>query len=369
MNRPALLFGLLSLAALACSSAGPSSDTNSALGDGATPPSGGTSSGSSGGSSGGGSSSGASSSGSSGGSDAGSSGTDASADGGGSGGMTALQRKKAEMLTSIWENSTTVLQYPYSQNINDGRGYTSGRAGFCTGTGDAIQVVQCFDQRFGTGAANVMHKYMPALTTINQAFNSTGNDQADTSLLDAVGNYNADWGKSATDATTSADFDACQDQIVDLLYFSPGIAIAAKWGLQTALTKAALYDAEINHGDDGVAAFAKQANIDTGNTAQTPATAPLSITAESAWLHAFLVRRLAALKADPTWAQAVDRAAEYEKLRLAADWDLGAPIVTDAKAVTMFPGQGFKDSGYPKCTIAADGTVSGDAACTSPTGG
>ena len=358
------LYALLPVLALACSTAGPRADTGSAPSDGdaaTTPPSDGGSSGasSSGGSSGGGSDAGGS----------GSSDASSSPDGAASGGMTALQRKKAEMLTSIWENSTTVLQYPYSQNIQDGRGYTSGRAGFCTGTGDAIQVVQCFDQRFGTSAANVMHKYMPALTQINQAFLSTGKDQASTSLLDAVGSYTADWAKSATDATTSPAFDACQDQIVDLLYFTPGIAQAAKWGLSTALTKAALYDAEINHGDDGVAALAKQANTDTGNAAQTPATTPLTLAQESAWLHAFLLRRLATLKADPTWAQAVDRAAEYEALRLAGNFDLGAAIVTDAKAVTMFPGKGYTDSGYPKCTIATAGAVSGDAACTSPTGG
>ena len=96
------------------------------------------------------------------------------------GSLNALQKHKAEMLTSIWENSTTVLQYPYCQNIHDGRGYTSGRAGFCSGTGDAIQVVQCFDAAFGNGSNNPMAKYMPALTTINDRFNTTGQDQAGT---------------------------------------------------------------------------------------------------------------------------------------------------------------------------------------------
>jgi chitosanase len=296
-------------------------------------------------------------------------------DGGGSDGsappagdMTSLQKHKAEMLTSIWENSTTVLQYPYCQNIGDGRGYTSGRAGFCSGTGDAIQVVDCFDKAFGTGASNPMAKYMPALTTINDKFNSTGQDQGDTSALDAVGNYCGDWASAANGSATTAGFKACQDQIVDLLYYKPALDQAKKWGVTTALAKAELYDAEINHGDDGVTSLVKQANIAVGNTAQTPPAAPRSQADESAWLHAFLMARLAVLKADKTWADSVDRVTTYEQARLDGNFDLSAKIETNAKAVTMYPGQGYKDSGYPDCVLDAAGAVSGDASCTSPTG-
>lgn len=284
-----------------------------------------------------------------------------------SGDLTPLQKHKAEMLTSIWENSTTVLQYPYCENIHDGRGYTSGRAGFCSGTGDAIQVVDCFDKAFGT-TNNPMAKYMPALTQINNAFNSTGQDQGSTAPLDAVGNYCSDWAKTTNDAATSAPFKACQDHIVDLLYYKPALAQAKTWGLVTALTKAELYDAEINHGDDGVAALVKQANTDVGNSAQKPPAAPLSLADESAWLHAFLMRRLKLLKSDSTWAQSEDRVVTYETLRLQNNFDLSAKIETNSKAAVMYPGQGYQDSGYPDCIIAPTGTVTGDASCTSPTG-
>ncbi len=281
------------------------------------------------------------------------------------GGLTSDQKKKAEMLTSIWENSTTVLQYPYSENIGDGRGYTSGRAGFCTGTGDAILVVRCFDA--STGSVNPMHKYMPALTVLETDFNNTGTDQASTTGLDAVGSWVTDWASSANGATAAA-FKTCQDTVVDQLYYGPAVAQAAKWGFHTALTTAALYDAEINHGEDGVAALIASANTDVGNTAQTPPTAPVALAAESTWLDKFLLRRLATLKADPTWAQSEDRAATYEALRTQANWDLSLAIVTDAKAKTLYPGKGYKDSGYPICTISPAAVVSGDPLCTSPTG-
>ena len=284
------------------------------------------------------------------------------------GALTPLQKHKAEMLTSIWENSTTVLQYPYCQNIHDGRGYTSGRAGFCSGTGDAIQVVRCFGAAFGTGSNNPIAKYMPALTTIDNRFNSTGMDQGGTTELDAVGNYCTDWAATTNGAATSATFKACQDRIVDLLYYQPALVLAKKWGLVTALTIAELYDAEINHGDDGAIAIAKLANNDTGNTAQRVPTAPLTLAQESAWLHAFLMRRLALLKADATWAQSEDRVVTYERLRLDGNFDLGAQIRTNAKAITMFPGQGYVDSGYPDCTISATGVAAGDASCTAQVG-
>src|SRR4051794_27847983 len=47
---------------------------------------------------------------------------------------TPAQQQIAWAITSVYENNTAVVQYPYCENIDDGRGYTSGRAGFCTGT-------------------------------------------------------------------------------------------------------------------------------------------------------------------------------------------------------------------------------------------
>ncbi len=272
------------------------------------------------------------------------------------------------MLTSIWENRTTVLRYPYCENIGDGRGYTAGRAGFCSGTGDMIQVVKCFDTSVAASAGNKLAKYMPALTAIDAKFQSTGNDQGDTSPLDAVGPYCTDWESSAKDAATASAFKACQDGIVDALYYRPAIVEAAKWGLVTALTKAELYDAAINHGGDGMQHLVKKANTDSGNTAQTPATAPLVQAQESLWLKAFLARRLKLLKGDATWKESVDRVTTYEQLRLQNNFDLGSEIRTNAKAVTMYPGQGYIDSGYPDCKISSTATVSGDASCTSPAG-
>jgi chitosanase len=266
------------------------------------------------------------------------------------GSLTPNQKAVAEAMTSIWENDTPILDYAYSENIHDGRGYTSGRAGFCTGTGDAIQVIDCYDQRRTAASGNVMAKYMPALKTINDKFSQTGQDQGDTSLLDAVGSWVSDWGASYTTAVTRADFKACQDQVSDLLYYTPAMQAAAKVGLQTALTRAALYDMWINQGDDALVtktntALGVKTAIGVGN----------SVT-EDQWLQKFLELRRDLLAGDSTWKTSVDRVAGYEKARRRGDWDLAQPVDSAVKAAQCWPAGGYLDSGYSGYVINPDGS-------------
>lgn len=278
--------------------------------------------------------------------------------------LTALQKLKAEMLTSVWESSSTVLKYEASMNINDGRGYTSGRAGFCTGTGDAVLVVECFDKSVGIGAQNRMHKYAAAMQTLATAFHTTRVSQSSTRTLDAIGNYNDDWARSANEPATKAAFRACQDAVVSKLYYDPTLALAKRWGLTSPLALAALYDANINHGEDGIKALIAQANSDVGNTAQATATTSLSAADESLWLEKFLWRRIVLLRGNATWSMAVDRVALYEQLRRDGHWMLDRTIVTNVKAQRLYPNQGFKDCLYPACTIDPTGSVTGDPICT-----
>jgi chitosanase len=275
----------------------------------------------------------------------------------GGSGLTANQKKVAEGLTSIWENDTPTLDYAYSENIQDGRGYTNGRAGFCTGTGDAIQVVQCYRALRTEANGNRLAKYWNALTVINNRFLSTGQSQASTAELDAVGNWTADWAASFNTAATQADFKQCQDQVSDALYYTPTINEAAKWGLTQALTKAALYDASINHGFDGMKAIIRQANTALGNSGQVAPVIGYNGITESAWLQKFLEKRRDILAGDSTWVEAVDRVAAYEKQRRRGNWDLGTALRNDVRArdcwTTAYPA-----SGYTVRNINPDGTWS-----------
>jgi chitosanase len=292
-------------------------------------------------------------------------GTGPGADGGGSS-MADLQKRKAQMLTSFWENDTTVFQYAFARNNNDGYGYTSGRVGFTTATGDTADVVKCFDAAF-TGGGNLMKKYEAALLALQKKQQDTGNPQPSTSTLDAIGNFTADWTATANNAATAPAFDKCQDDLVDSIYWAPTLPIMTKWGLTSALARASLYDAFVVHGESNVNNLASQTNGDTGNGAQKPATAPLSQAAESTWLEAFHLRRVALLNSSGAWRGAIARGALYEQQRRDGNFDFSQNITTDATASVVFPGKGYPSNGYQTCVIHPDGSVTGDPACTAPT--
>ena len=237
---------------------------------------------------------------------------------GGGGALTPAEKAVAEALTSIWENDTPILDYAYSENINDGRGYTSGRAGFCTGTGDAIQVIDCYDKLRTAANGNVMAKYMPALTTINDKYMQTGQDQGDTSLLDAVGNWINDWGASYNTRRRAPTSSRARIRSATSSITRRRCRRRRRWALQKALTRAALYDMWINQGDDTLvkqtnSALGVKATIGVGNTVT-----------EDQWLQKFLELRRDLLAGDSTWASSVDRVAGYEKARRRGNWDLAA---------------------------------------------
>jgi chitosanase len=275
---------------------------------------------------------------------------------------TAAQQQLAWAITSVYENNTVVVQYSYCENIGDGRGYTSGRAGFCTGTNDAAQVIDCYDRALAArpagGARNLMSKYVPGLKGL------TG---ADTGPVDRLGPYCRDWEQSAADPTTGAIFDGCQDQVAMALYQTPACQAARSWGATSPLFLAELYDAWVNHGsaDDLLAAAGKQTGIH-------PSGATLSRSDESTLLHAFLTLRLDVLRKDRTWALAVDRVAPYEAARRAGNFDFDGTIDTSVKSASLWPGLGLVDSQAPACKLSLAGAqrtlqVTGDAACTMQT--
>src|SRR5436305_8124443 len=58
--------------------------------------------------------------------------------------LTHAQRIRADKLISQFENSTSTIQYCYIGALDDGRGYTAGRAGFTSATGDLLEVAELY---------------------------------------------------------------------------------------------------------------------------------------------------------------------------------------------------------------------------------
>ncbi|MER6580451.1 chitosanase [Nonomuraea sp. NPDC001023] len=184
----------------------------------------------------------------------------------------------AMQLVSSAENSSLdwKAQYGYIEDIKDERGYTAGIIGFCSGTGDMLELVELYTRR---KPSNVLAKYLPALRKVNGTDSHKGLGRP----------FVKDWKKAAADPV----FRRAQDHERDRVYFDPAVRRAKKDGLR-ALGQFAYYDAMVMHGPGsdklsfgGIrkAALAKAASPARGGD-------------EVAYLNAFLDARKAAMKAE-----------------------------------------------------------------------
>jgi chitosanase len=233
------------------------------------------------------------------------------------------QRQLINMLEAMGENDTTDYQSEYSacDNIRDGRGYTIGTVGFCTGTGDFIVVARCLND---VEPNNSLAKYWPGLVAINNQFYSTNMNIGDTSAVDKLGTFcgsNVD-GDVPKAGMTDVNYRNCQDTIGDAAYMDTALAHAQQRGLQGALTIGFLYDTELNFGDDddpngvaGAKTVMKKADADYGPGLPTDFTGkPWE---ESRWLGFLIKERTWVMATDPsgTWEQDMDQNATWEVAR------------------------------------------------------
>ena len=148
-------------------------------------------------------------------------------------------KEVALRITSTAENSTTnwTTAYSYIEDINDGRGYTAGIVGWCSGTGDMLVLVQYAAQQT---PGNLLEKWIPKLQQIMAAAYSQRPSLSD-SLLGSA--FIADWKTAAAQAW----FQAAQRAERDRLYWGPAAAQAAKDGVGNC-GRAVMYDISVNHG-------------------------------------------------------------------------------------------------------------------------
>jgi PKD repeat protein len=146
-------------------------------------------------------------------------------------------REVAYELLSSAENSSLNwrAQYSYIQDIGDGRGYTGGVGGFCSGTGDMLQVVERYMVLKPSG--NGLAAYHTALVSVNGSSSHTGLGAPFTSA----------WVAACSDPL----FLQAQDEIRDTLYFRPAVDQAIADGLG-ALGQFCYFDHSILNGFDGM---------------------------------------------------------------------------------------------------------------------
>lgn len=207
----------------------------------------------------------------------------------------------ADKVISCFENDDPVIQYGYIENLNDGRGYTAGRAGFTTGTGDFLLVVKYYTDAV---PGNQLAQYLPVLESLAASESSSTN---------GLDNVTQAWKNCAGDPV----FCHMQDSVSDLLYYLPAVQYCNEQHLMYPLTLLCLYDACIQHGDgndpDGLSAMIERTNKKCGS--------PKDGTAEYKWLYHFNQIREKVLKhpdnkeTKDEWKESVGRVHALEGLR------------------------------------------------------
>lgn len=187
----------------------------------------------------------------------------------------ATKKEYAMQLVSSAENSSLnwKAQYAYIEDIGDGRGYTAGIIGFCSGTGDMLEVVR----RYASLApGNALAAFIPALESVNGSASHAGLDP----------NFTTTWQAAANDQL----FQQAQNSLRDDWYFNPAVSSAKSDGVH-ALGQFIYYDAMVMHGQSGFDSIRAAATA----AALTPAQGG----DETSYLHKFLDARKAAMLAEP----------------------------------------------------------------------
>ncbi len=150
--------------------------------------------------------------------------------------VSASQKLMLDQFISVFENSTTTLQYAYIAAEGDGRGYTAGRAGFTSRDGDMLEVIQFYA---------TMNPSTPLKALIPTLQNLNNKDSGSTAGLSSLP---SEWATAAEDPL----FRQAQDQISDELYFNPAMVRVQTLNIKTQAGILVMYDAAIEHGVDGV---------------------------------------------------------------------------------------------------------------------
>jgi chitosanase len=216
------------------------------------------------------------------------------------------KKEIAMELVSSAENSSLdwKAQYKYIEDIGDGRGYTAGIIGFCSGTGDMLDLVTLYDQR---KPKNVLSKFLPALRKVNGTDSHSGLGSSFTSA----------WKTAAGDSV----FKKAQDDERDRVYFNPSVNQAKSDGLR-ALGQFIYYDAIVMHGpgNDSVSFGGIR------KTAMKKAKTPAQGGNETTYLNAFLDARKAAMLTEEAHSDTSRVDTEQRVFLKAGNLDLNPPL-------------------------------------------
>ena len=123
-----------------------------------------------------------------------------------------LQITRILEITTFFENSKLQAEYTYVEDLSDGRGFTAGRVGFCTGTGDLAEVVEsyCLVQ-----PKIQLCRFLPRLREISAVAEAQHQPNPDVRGLDQ-------FSKAWTSASNDKKFQQQQDHALMEMYLKLG---------------------------------------------------------------------------------------------------------------------------------------------------
>jgi chitosanase len=230
-----------------------------------------------------------------------------------------------EKITCLFENDTIVPNYDYIEYLPDGRGFTFGKVGFTTATGDGFDVIKAYtDSVKNSKLAN----YLDELQKL------ANRNSSDTSNLIGFAS------SFKNEAIKTKYF---QDKIAFALYGLPAIQYCKLLGLQSTLALSIVYDAIVQHGDgkddDGIRKIFKHTikELDGSPSGKTHkeknCNQLIGKDAEQQFLRAFLNNRKSILQdanneeTREEWEQSAERVDVFKQLLADGNLDLHTPII------------------------------------------
>jgi chitosanase len=211
-----------------------------------------------------------------------------------------------DQVVSAFENGTTQVQYDYIEDIHDGRGFTAGKAGFTTATGDFWELIKKYHD------VNDQSAFIPFEAILKDRAEKESGSTRGLGALPKI------WRKACADKK----FIKAQDDLVISLYKTPARRFIDKYKLTSKLAYLIFYDSVIQQGDgddpDGFNGIIKG----MGERSEV----------ESEFLLSFLASRRGILlnphneDTKDEWVKSVDRVDALERLVRDGNWDLTVPF-------------------------------------------
>jgi chitosanase len=229
--------------------------------------------------------------------------------------LTARQIMIMDDITAAFENSEVLPQYAAIENLDDGCGYTAGWIGFCSATGDMLDLVRRYNE---IRPGNVLRQYTDRLQRL-------ANDEDD-GVGGLGGAFPGDWRRAAADPV----FRRAQLDVGHDTYLTPAIAMAKRHGIKTALGLEHLFDTALQSGPSATDCAGMPQTVSRTNRAVDGD--PASGVSEKTWLAAYNEIRIRQLKnpCNPDrrvdWPDSIDRVEALSELARTGNWNLDTPV-------------------------------------------